>query len=275
MRFSKMHGLGNDFMILENINQKFTLSPKLINKMSDRHLGVGFDQLLVVEPSYKPEIDFNYRIFNPNGSEVFQCGNGARCFALFVRLKGLTDKNRIQISTKTTTMILKIIHDNMVRVDMNEPIFDLDQIPFKIDESKKFFMKIAGEYFKFGLVSIGNPHCVIPIKNITTTKINVLGPIIEKHHYFPESINVNFMEVVNSEHIRLRVYERGAGETYACGSGACASVAYGIKQGILKAPQIRVDLPGGTLYVSWNGKGQSIYMTGPATHVFDGQIYIT
>ncbi|PPI87679.1 diaminopimelate epimerase [Candidatus Pantoea edessiphila] len=274
MQFSKMHGIGNDFMIIDAITQKFNLSKEMINKISNRHIGVGFDQLLIVESSHNPDFDFHYRIFNSNGTEVFQCGNGARCFAIFVKLKGLTNKNNIKVTTKTTNMILEIIHDNLVCVDMNEPIFEPSKIPLKMCQTQELYsIEIDDRCFKFGMVSIGNPHCVIQVQDIKTAQVNFLGPLIEKHSYFPESTNVNFMEVVNNENIRLRVYERGVGETYACGSGACAAVACGIIQGILSS-KVSVNLIGGTLSVSWNGIGKPIYMTGPATHVYDGYIYI-
>ncbi|WP_199733973.1 diaminopimelate epimerase [Candidatus Pantoea edessiphila] len=274
MIFSKMHSLRNDFVIIDSITQEFFLSPKLINKISDRHSGIGFDQLLIVEPPVAPNFDFHYRIFNSNGSEVFQCGNGARCFALFVRLKKLTDKTIIKVTTKVTNMVLKIIDNNLICVNMNKPNFNHSKIPFKMnDNGQLYYIQAAGKFLKFDIVSIGNPHCVIQVKDLNTTQVDLLGSIIEKHHYFPESTNVNFMEIINIEHIRLRVYERGIGETYACGSGACAAVVCGIKQGILES-KVRVDLPGGTLYISWEGKGKSIYMTGPATHIYDGCIYI-
>ncbi|WP_204162677.1 diaminopimelate epimerase [Pantoea sp. SoEX] len=274
MEFSKMHGLGNDFMIIDGIRQNFNLSSEIIRKISDRHLGIGFDQLLIVESSNNPDCDFHYKIFNANGSEVFQCGNGARCFALFVKLKGLTNKNNIRVSTKTTNMLLKIMKDNLICVDMNEPNFDPSAIPFKTNKFKKFYsIKIKDKYLNFGMVSIGNPHCIIQVENVNTAQVSSLGPIIEKHYYFPKLTNVNFMEIINSNHIRLRVYERDIGETYACGSGACASVACGIMQGLLSS-EVRVELPGGILYVSWKGPGKSIYMKGPAKHVYDGSIYI-
>ncbi|MBK4775823.1 diaminopimelate epimerase [Candidatus Pantoea edessiphila] len=274
MKFSKMHGLGNDFVIIDATRQNVSLSSENIKKISDRHLGIGFDQLLIVESSHNPRFDFHYKIFNSNGSEAFQCGNGARCFAVFVKLQGLTDKNSIFVSTKTTSMILNIIKDNLVRVDMDAPNFEPSKIPIRMDKFKKFYsIKVNGINLKFGMVSVGNPHCVIQVQDITTTQVNVLGPIIEKHDYFPQSTNVNFMEVINPNRIRLRVYERGIGETYACGSGACASVACGIIQGLLSS-EVQVELLGGTLYISWKGIGKPIHMTGPAIHVYDGCIHI-
>lgn len=274
MQFSKMHGLGNDFMVVDAVTQNVFFSPELIRRLSDRHLGVGFDQLLIVEPPYDPELDFHYRIFNADGSEVAQCGNGARCFARFVRLKGLTNKKDIRVSTHTGRMILTVNNDETVRVNMGEPDFEPANIPFRANKAENLYLlRLTEQTVMFGAVSMGNPHCVIQVENIQTAAVEVLGPQMESHERFPERVNVGFMEVVSRSHIRLRVYERGAGETQACGSGACAAVASGILQGLL-AEKVRVDLPGGSLQIAWDGPGTPLYMTGPATHVYDGFIHL-
>ncbi|CAO95261.1 diaminopimelate epimerase [Erwinia tasmaniensis] len=274
MQFSKMHGLGNDFMVVDAVTQNVYFSPELIRRLADRHLGIGFDQLLIVEPPYDPDLDFHYRIFNADGSEVAQCGNGARCFARFVRLKGLTNKNEIRVSTQSGRMVLSITQDELVCVNMGEPNFEPQQIPFRANKAENIYlMRAAEQTVMCGVVSMGNPHCVLQVDNVKTAAVETLGPVLESHERFPERVNVGFMEVVHREHIRLRVYERGAGETQACGSGACAAVAVGIQQASL-AEKVRVDLPGGSLHIAWKGPGHPLYMTGPATHVYDGFIHL-
>ncbi|HEY0210278.1 diaminopimelate epimerase [Acerihabitans sp.] len=274
MQFSKMHGLGNDFMVVDAVTQNVYFSPELIRRLADRHYGVGFDQLLVVEPPYDPELDFHYRIFNADGGEVAQCGNGARCFARFVRMKSLTNKREIHVSTQTGRMILTITDDEMVRVNMGEPDFDPQTVPFRATRAEKtYIMRVAEQTVLFGVVSMGNPHCVITVDDIDTAPVATLGPLLENHERFPERANIGFMQVIDPQHIRLRVFERGAGETRACGSGACAAVAVGIQQALL-AERVSVDLPGGTLDISWKGPGNPLYMTGPATHIYDGFIHL-
>ncbi|MBK4765390.1 MAG: diaminopimelate epimerase [Pantoea sp. Brub] len=274
MKFSKMHGLGNDFMIVNCITQKNLFSSELIRKISNRHLGVGFDQLLIVESAHNAKFDFHYRIFNADGNEVEQCGNGARCFALFLKLKKLINKKTILVSTKTSNIILKFVKNKLICVNMGEPNFDPNQIPFIINKSKDiYFIKCNKKTLAFSIVSMGNPHCVIQIDDITKAEIKTIGPIIEHHKYFPKSVNVSFMEIINDKHIRLRVHERGVGETKSCGTAACAAVACGIKQGLLSS-KVRVDLIGGTLHILWKGNKQPLYMIGSATHVYDGYIYI-
>ena len=274
MQFSKMHGLGNDFMVVDAVTQNVYFSPELIRRLADRHLGIGFDQLLIVEPPYDPDLDFHYRIFNADGSEVAQCGNGARCFARFVRLKGLTNKSDIRVSTQTGRMVLSVGQDERVCVNMGEPNFEPAQVPFRANKAENIYlMRAAEQTVMCGVVSMGNPHCVLQVDNVKTAAVETLGPVLESHERFPERVNVGFMEVVSREHIRLRVYERGAGETQACGSGACAAVAVGIQQGLL-ADTVRVDLPGGSLNIAWQGPGQPLFMTGPATHVYDGFIHL-
>ena len=270
--FSKMHGLGNDFMVVDCITQNIFFSPDLIRRLADRHTGVGFDQLLVVEAPYDPETDFHYRIFNADGSEVEQCGNGARCFARFVRMKGLTNKYSINVSTKKGKMVLKIEENDLITVNMGIPEFEPSKIPFKAKQPEKTYILRTDAHTLFcGAVSMGNPHVVTVVDDVDTADLDTLGPLLESHERFPERVNAGFMQVVNREEVRLRVYERGAGETQACGSGACGAVAVGITQGLL-AENVKVSLPGGDLHISWQGPGKPLYMTGPATHVFDGQL---
>ncbi|WP_209734674.1 diaminopimelate epimerase [Cronobacter sakazakii] len=274
MQFSKMHGLGNDFMVVDAVTQNVFFSPDMIRRLADRHQGVGFDQLLVVEPPYDPDLDFHYRIFNADGSEVAQCGNGARCFARFVRLKGLTTKREIRVSTANGRMVLTVNEDEQVRVNMGEPVFEPSLVPFRANKAEKtYIMRAAEQTVLCGVVSMGNPHCVIQVDDVATAPVETLGPLMESHERFPERANIGFMQVMNTEHIRLRVFERGAGETQACGSGACGAVAVGIQQGLLAA-QVRVDLPGGRLDIAWKGPGNPLFMTGPATHVYDGFIHL-
>ncbi|KLN64434.1 diaminopimelate epimerase [Vibrio sp. VPAP30] len=270
--FSKMHGLGNDFMVVDCITQNIFFSPDLIRRLADRHTGVGFDQLLVVEAPYDPETDFHYRIFNADGSEVEQCGNGARCFARFVRMKGLTNKYSVSVSTKKGKMVLNIEEDDQVTVNMGVPEFEPNKIPFKAKQTEKTYILRTDDKTLFcGAVSMGNPHVVNVVDDVATADVDTLGPLLESHERFPERVNAGFMQVVSRNEVNLRVYERGAGETQACGSGACGAVAVGIVQGLLD-DKVTVNLPGGSLKIAWQGEGKPLYMTGPATHVFDGQL---
>jgi diaminopimelate epimerase len=270
--FSKMHGLGNDFMVVDCITQNIFFSPDLIRRLANRHTGVGFDQLLVVEAPYDPETDFHYRIFNADGSEVEQCGNGARCFARFVRMKGLTNKYSINVSTKKGKMVLHVEDDDQITVNMGIPEFEPNNIPFKAKQAEKTYILRVGEKTLFcGAVSMGNPHVVTVVEDVTTAEVELLGPLLESHERFPERVNAGFMQVVSRDEVKLRVYERGAGETQACGSGACGAVAVGILQELL-GDNVTVHLPGGSLNIRWQGPGKPLYMTGPATHVFDGQL---
>lgn len=270
--FSKMHGLGNDFMVVDCITQNIFFSPDLIRRLADRHTGIGFDQLLVVEAPYDPETDFHYRIFNADGSEVEQCGNGARCFARFVRMKGLTNKYSISVSTKKGKMVLSIEEDDQVTVNMGVPEFEPSKIPFKAKQTEKtYILRTEDKTLFCGAVSMGNPHVVTVVDDVATADVDTLGPLLESHERFPERVNAGFMQVVNRNEVNLRVYERGAGETQACGSGACGAVAVGIVQGLLDE-NVQVNLPGGSLNIQWQGAGKPLYMTGPATHVFDGQL---
>ncbi len=270
MQFSKMHGLGNDFMVVDGVTQNVFLTQEIIQKLADRHRGIGFDQLLLVEAPYDPELDFHYRIFNADGSEVSQCGNGARCFARFVTLKGLTNKQDIHVSTAKGKMVLSLKENGQVRVNMGEPIWEPAQIPFTANKfEKNYILRTSLQTVLCGVVSMGNPHCVLQVEDIKTAPVNELGPLLENHERFPERANIGFMQVINRNHIKLRVFERGAGETQACGSGACGAVAVGIMQGLLDS-KVQVDLPGGSLMIEWEGVGHPLYMTGDATHIYDG-----
>ena len=272
IQFSKMHGLGNDFVVVDGVTQKVFFNAETLKRLGDRHFGIGFDQLLLVEPPYDPDLDFHYRIFNADGSEVQQCGNGARCFARFVRLKGLTNKDRIAVSTVSGRIVLQLEDNDQVTVNMGVPEFEPAKIPFRALKAEKLYLlRVAEQTVMCGVVSMGNPHCVIEVPSVKDAPVETLGPKLESFDRFPERINVGFMEVVSASEINLRVYERGAGETLACGTGACAAVVVGIQQEKLKG-RVKVNLPGRSLYISWNGPGSPVYMTGPAEHVFDGQI---
>jgi len=274
MEFSKMHGLGNDFVVVDAVTQNIHFSPELIRRLSDRHTGIGFDQMLVVEAPYDPDLDFHYRIFNADGSEAYQCGNGARCFALFVHLKGLTKKRHIYVSTQSGRIVLHITNNKQVCVNMGEPIFTHQVIHFCTAKTKKKYILLTTEYAKFcGIVSVGNLHCVLQVEDISVANVASIGPILENHECFSQRANVSFMQIINRERICLRVYERGVGETKACGSAACAAVAIGIELGLLNN-KVDVQMQGGSLCIDWQGICNPIYMTGKATYIYDGFIYL-
>ncbi|AAO27235.1 diaminopimelate epimerase [Buchnera aphidicola str. Bp (Baizongia pistaciae)] len=275
IKFSKMHGLGNDFIIINAMMQKtFPVTSNIIQNLSNRYTGIGFDQLLLVENSKNVNIDFHYRIFNANGTEVSQCGNGARCFALFVLLKKLTKKRTLYVSTNTTTLILNVLNNGNVCVDMGVPCFKLKNIfGENIIENSLHSIKFVNKIINYDLVSIGNPHCIIYVNNLKKYPVKKIGFYLSTHKIFPEGINVNFVEVLSKNEIALRVYERGVGETLACGSGACASVALGIQQGLL-FNEVQVNLLNGILKINWKGGSEKLYMTGPAVHVYDGYFYL-
>lgn len=274
LNFTKMHGLGNDFMVVDGVTQNVFLSKEQIKKLADRNFGIGFDQLLMVEPPYDPELDFHYRIFNSDGSEVQQCGNGARCFARFVQLKGLTNKTAIKVSTKSGNMVLYLEGDDQVTVNMGRPIFEPKKIPFVANQQEKtYLLQTPEKTVMAGVVSMGNPHGVIVVDDLESADVLGLGAELEKHERFPENANIGFMQIINSEHIKLRVFERGAGETLACGSGACAAVVIGRIQDLL-GNKVQVDLPGGSLHIRWHDESSPVKMTGPAQYVFDGQIHL-
>lgn len=274
IEFTKMHGLGNDFVVIDAINQDIDLSEDQVRYLADRHFGVGCDQLLLVEAAETDDVDFVYRIFNADGGEVEQCGNGARCFAVFVREKGLTDKDLIRVETASGVIELHVQDDGQITVDMGVPEFSPWNIPFNADTRlDEYSLDVNGQMLKIGAVSMGNPHAVTIVDNIETVAVDELGAGIENHPLFPNRVNAGFMQIIDENHIRLRVFERGAGETLACGTGACAAVAVGCLQGRL-ANQVEVELPGGNLQISWQGEASPVMMTGPATTVFEGKITV-
>jgi len=272
LAFTKMHGLGNDFVVVDAINQRFDPSPEQCRLIADRRFGIGCDQLLLVEKARIPSADFHYRIFNADGSEVEQCGNGARCFARFVRDHGLTDKSEIDVGTRAGPIRLYVEEDGRIRVNMGPPRFAPAQIPFEADaEADSYWLTVEDEAFEIGAVSMGNPHVVLRVASLDDAPVQRLGPLIERHPRFPSRVNVGFMQVTARDLIRLRVFERGTGETLACGTGACAAVAVGRRRGWLD-PRVRVVLPGGELVINWPGADQPVWMSGPAERVFDGEI---
>lgn len=274
LRFTKMHGLGNDFMVIDGISQSVQLETAQIQTWADRHFGIGFDQLLLVEAPDDPEVDFRYRIFNSDGGEVEHCGNGARCFARFVRDKGLTHKDRIRVAIQKGIIELQIMPNGQVQVDMGAPVLEPVDIPFVADQQQVTYplaLDGSDEQLEITAVSMGNPHGVMVVKNVDTAPVNTLGPLLENHPSFPQRANIGFLQIINRQHARLRVYERGAGETLACGTGACAAMVAGRLRGLLD-DQVTMELTGGPLQISWSGQG-SVMMTGPATTVFEGQVH--
>jgi len=274
LKFTKMHGIGNDFVVIDAISQSVHLSPEQIRHICDRHFGVGCDQLLLVETSDREEAEFRYRIYNADGGEVGQCGNGARCFARFVRDHGLTQNSEIAVETAGGMIRLILRDDGQVTVDMGIPNFEPAALPFEAEASAESYdIVVNGDKYAIGAVSVGNPHAVIQVGSVADAPVLTLGAALEKHPRFAEGVNVGFMEIVDREHIRLRVFERGVGETLACGTGACAAVAIGIRNHLLDH-QVQVALRGGELNISWNGEGTSLLMTGPAETVYQGQIQL-
>ena len=271
INFSKMHGLGNDFVVIDAINQTVQLNAEQIKRLADRHYGIGFDQLLLVKQA-QSAADFRYVIYNADGTEVSQCGNGARCFALFVRQKGLTNKANIRVETGAGDLLLQVNDDQQVCVDMGEPIFAPSMVPLLFEQQKTTYsVNLSGNEIEFSALSMGNPHAVIQVADVAAVDVISLGAQLENHSLFPERVNVGFSEIIDSSHIRLRVYERGAGETLACGSGACAAAVAGIQLGRVTSP-VNVSLTGGDLTIEWLGEGSPVKMTGPANFVFDGMI---
>jgi len=274
VRFTKMHGLGNDFLVLDTVTQKVKVNSAIVARLGDRNFGVGFDQMLIVEPPTNPDMDFRYRIFNADGSEVEHCGNGARCFAKFVRDKRLTAKETIAVETQKGPIYLTITEDKQVVVDMGVPVLEPQQIPFSADhQSATYPIEVEDRTVQISAVSMGNPHGVLVVDAVDKAPVETWGPVLEAHPKFPAKANIGFMEVISGAEIRLRVYERGAGETKACGTGACAAVVAGRLRGLLD-DKVTVHLPGGTLLIEWAGEGESLIMTGPATTVYEGQIFI-
>ena len=270
--FVKMHGLGNDFVMLDATRNKFNLSKKQIIALAHRHTGVGFDQLLIVEPAANAEVDFSYRIFNSDGNEVEQCGNGARCFAQFVRKIGLTDKREIKVQTLAAIMHLKVLNETDVEVDMGKAVFTPAEIPFLTEETKApYHLKLNRTDVEFEVVNIGNPHTVIFVDDVDAVDIQSIGAELEIHPAFPKFCNVQFVQVMARDQIKQRIFERGAGETMASGSGACAGAAAAMHTGQV-ANQLRVSMPGGELSLSFDLQTEHILMTGPTAFSFYGSV---
>jgi diaminopimelate epimerase len=281
LNFTKMQGAGNDFVVVDSFSAPITLTSTQIKKIANRNFGVGCDQLLIVEKTNLPNVDFKYRIFNADGGEVEQCGNGARCFVRFVREKGLTQKNEIVVETASGLITLTLCDDNQVTVNMGAPIFEPAKIPFITEKRQKTYALEANIHepsrhainIDIAAVSMGNPHAVTIVDDVETANVADLGPAIEAHASFPQRVNAGFMQILNAHEIKLRVYERGAGETLSCGTGACAAVVSGIQLGLLQSP-VLVNTRGGKLQITWAGETEPVMMTGAAEIVFDGQIEI-
>jgi diaminopimelate epimerase len=280
LRFTKMQGAGNDFVVLDGTHGPVELNADQIRRLGDRRFGVGADQILMVEPSSEPGIDFGYRIFNGgSGDEVEHCGNGARCFVRYVRDHGLSDKRTLRVRTMNNTLELRLQDDGRVTVDMNAPIFDLTRVPFdssnlvarEVGGFAMWPVDVAGTRIELAVLSMGNPHAVQIVADVDAAPVETVGPSVEAHARFPRHVNAGFMQIVNRTRIKLRVYERGAGETLACGTGACAAVVAGIRLGLLDS-RVDVEARGGRLTIEWQGGDSHVLMTGPAETVFDGEI---
>lgn len=272
LKFTKMHGLGNDFVVFDGIRQRVALTPEQLRFIADRHFGIGCDQILLVEPPTRADADFRYRIFNADGAEVQQCGNGARCFVRFVHEQGLTTKRAIRVETAAGIIVPRLEDDGLVTVDMGPPRFEPRDIPFDAPQrSLTYDLEVRGQHLVISALSMGNPHAVTVVEDVHRAPVAELGPLIEYHPRFPERVNVGFMQVLDRHHIRLRVYERGSGETLACGTGACAAAVAGITRDLLASP-VRVTTRGGELTITWAGGEAPVMMTGPAVTVFQGEI---
>lgn len=279
LSFTKMHGLGNDFIVFNAIDQSVELTRDQYRQLADRRLGIGCDQILLVESARDQDTDFYYRIFNADGSEVEQCGNGARCFARFVRDQGLTAKTEIHVGTASGAICLQVEADDQIKVNMGAPRFAPADLPFQAEQQATAYqLEIAGtpnQLVEISALSMGNPHAVLLVDDVSEAPVETLGPAIQQHSRFPKGVNVGFMQILNRQQIRLRVFERGTGETLACGTGACAAVVAGQIRGLLDE-MVQVQLPGGELMISWQAQAtqseQPVWMTGPATRVFDGEI---
>jgi diaminopimelate epimerase len=277
--FTKMHGAGNDFVVLDATRAPIELTPEQYRVLGDRRFGVGADQILIVERSNTPGVDFGYRIFNNTGDEVEHCGNGARCFVRYVRSKGLTDKDTIRVETMNTLLELRLQPDGRVTVDMNTPIFAHEQIPFdasglaprRVGDFELWPISLGDYDIDVAVLSMGNPHAVQVVTDVDSGVVATQGPMIEAHARFPRRVNAGFMQILTRRHIKIRVHERGAGETLACGTGACAAVVAGIRLGLLDA-RVDVDARGGRLTIEWRGGDSHVLMTGPAQTVFEGEI---
>ncbi len=276
LHFSKMHGIGNDFMVIDGINQSVFLNQGQISQLANRNFGIGFDQLLIIEPPQHPETDFHFRIFNADGSESGHCGNGARCVAKYVRQRGLSWKTELKLSTSTSTIVAKLEDNGLVTIDMGAPRFEPNQIPLRFAEKSELYgLEVDGVRYQVGALSMGNPHCVITVDDVDTVAVAKIGQAMSQHQYFPEQANVGFMQLIDKGHIKLRVFERGVGETLACGTGACAAMVVSRLQNLTEN-KVKVTLPGGSLWIQWQGNkltdGGAVSMTGPAKWVFEGQI---
>jgi len=272
LKFTKMHGAGNDFVVLDGISQDIALGPEQLRLLADRHFGVGCDQILIVEQPVNPEADFRYRIYNADGGEVEQCGNGARCFLRFVNDQKLTSKREIVVETRSGLISPRLEQDGRVTVDMGGPVFDPALVPFEGGSGSAVeSLAVAGEVLEISVLSMGNPHAVLVVDDIEAAPVERLGPMIEHHPRFPKRVNAGFMQIMDRHAVRLRVYERGAGETLSCGTGACAAVVAGIRRGMLDSP-VAVATRGGVLSIAWDGDGRPVLMTGPAITVFSGEI---
>ena len=274
VKFTKMHGAGNDFVVLDGITQALDLSAGQVRLMADRHLGIGFDQLLMVEKPMIAGADFRYRIFNADGGEVEQCGNGARCFVRFVIDQGLTSKREITVETRSGLITPRLEADGRITVDMGPPRFAPTAVPFLAErQALTYGLEVDGTSLEISALSMGNPHAVQVVDNVDTAPVGAQGPRIESHPRFPERVNAGFMQILDRGRIRLRVYERGAGETLSCGTGACAAAVAGITRGLLDE-RVEVETRGGVLTIAWLGDNHPVMMTGPAVRVFDGEIEI-
>ena len=281
LKFTKMHGAGNDFVVIDAINQQIDFSPEQWKRIADRRFGVGADQMLVVEKSRLLDADFRYRIYNADGGEVEQCGNGARAFVKFVSDKRLTEKRAIKVETMAGVIEPRLEEDGRITVDMGAPVLEPELVPFETAGLRGepaaadllWPLEINGRHTRFSVVSMGNPHAVQIVDDVQTAPVQTDGPVIEHHPRFPRRVNAGFMQIVDRNRIRLRVFERGAGETLACGTGACAAVVTGIRRGLLDSP-VKVGMPGGELSIAWEGIGRPVMMTGPAVSVFEGEIDI-
>jgi diaminopimelate epimerase len=269
-----MHGLGNDFVVIDATRHPIVLSSEQLRRLADRHRGVGCDQVLLIEPARLRDTDFHYRIFNADGGEVEQCGNGARCFVRYVREKGLTGKTEIRVGTAGGVIVPHLESDGQVTVNMGVPEFEPARVPFHAAaRAPTYPIEVGGDTVEVSVLSIGNPHAVQIVTDVEKAAVGQQGPLIERHPRFPNRVNAGYVQIVDRTHIRLRVYERGAGETLACGSGACAAVAAGRLRGLLDQ-KVKVTTRGGDLGISWAGEGGPVMMTGPAVTVFEGEIEI-
>jgi diaminopimelate epimerase len=274
LKFTKMHGLGNDFVVFDATHARLELSREQLRRISDRHFGVGCDQILLVEQPRQPDTDFYYRIFNADGSEVEQCGNGARCFVRYVREHGLTGKIEIRVGTLGGVIVPRLGADGQVTVNMGVPEFDPSRIPFQAERrAPTYMLDVGGRQVEICALSMGNPHAVQLVPDVERAPVQTEGAAIEVHPRFPQRVNAGYVQVVNRGHIRLRVFERGAGETLACGTGACAAVAAGIQRGLLDR-RVTVTTRGGDLGILWEGEGKPVLMTGPAVTVFEGELVL-